>query len=157
MKTKLEKNLTWLFFFILLLGSLAANVTVNQTFGYFGEPAEEAIAWSEGIKGLQMSIVFLRCLGVFTFFGSLLLFIVYSVHSIREGVLFPRKNIALLYVCVLASFIYFLCNDNLHIVTQAERSFRITFEALVVPSLILVFAFLYKAAVQINEENSLTI
>lgn len=157
MKTKLEKNLTWLFFFILLLGALATNVVVNQTFGYFGEPAEEAISWSEGIKGLQISIVFLRCLGVFAFFGSLLLFMVYSIWSIREGVFFLRKNIALLYVCVVASFIYFLGNDNLHIVTQAERSFRITFEAMLVPSLILVFAFLYKAAVQINEENSLTI
>jgi hypothetical protein len=63
----------------------------------------------------------------------------------------------MLFVCAAVSFIYFLCNDNLHIVTSAERNFVITMESVIVPLVILVFGFMYKAAVQVSEENSLTI
>lgn len=157
MKTRLQKSLTGICLFIILIGSTSVLVTVDQTFGYFGEPVEQAISWSEDIMALQMAIVILRCVSLMAFFGCLLLFIINFVHSIKAGQLFPRKSIPLLFVCAVVSFIYFLCNDNLHIVTSAERNFVITMESVIVPLVILVFAFMYKAAVQVSEENSLTI
>ena len=157
MKTRLQKSLTGICLFIILIGSTSVLVTLDQTFGYFGEPVEQAISWSEDIMALQMAIVILRCVSLMAFFGCLLLFIINFVHSIKAGQLFPRKSIPLLFVCAVVSFIYFLCNDNLHIVTSAERNFVITMESVIVPLVILVFAFMYKAAVQVSEENSLTI
>ncbi len=157
MKKRLQKSLTGICLFIILIGSTSVLVTVDQTFGYFGEPVEQAISWSEDIMALQMAIVILRCVSLMAFFGCLLLFIINFVHSIKAGQLFPRKSIPLLFVCAAVSFIYFLCNDNLHIVTSAERNFVITMESVIVPLVILVFAFMYKAAVQVSEENSLTI
>lgn len=150
-------SLTGICLFIILIGSASVLVTIDQTFGYFGEPVEQAISWSEDIMALQMAIVILRCVSLMAFFGCLLLFIINFVHSIKAGQLFPRKSISLLFVCAAVSFIYFLCNDNLHIVTSAERNFVITMESVIVPLVILVFAFMYKAAVQVSEENSLTI
>ena len=157
MKKRLQKSLTGICLFIILIGSTSVLVTVDQTFGYFGEPVEQAISWSEEIMALQMAIVILRCVSLMAFFGCLLLFIINFVHSIKAGQLFPRKSIPMLFVCTAVSFIYFLCNDNLHIVTSAERNFVITMESVIVPLVILVFAFMYKAAVQVSEENSLTI
>ena len=157
MKKRLQKSLTGICLFIILIGSASVLVTVDQTFGYFGEPVEQAISWSEDIMALQMAIVILRCVSLMAFFGCLLLFIINFVHSIKAGQLFPRKSIPQLFVCAAVSFIYFLCNDNLHIVTSAERNFVITMESVIVPLVILVFAFMYKAAVQVYEENSLTI
>jgi hypothetical protein len=157
MKKRLQKSLTGICLFIILIGSASVLVTVDQTFGYFGEPVEQAISWSEDIMALQMAIVILRCVSLMAFFGCLLLFIINFVHSIKAGQLFPRKSIPRLFVCAAVSFIYFLCNDNLHIVTSAERNFVITMESVIVPLVILVFAFMYKAAVQVSEENSLTI
>lgn len=157
MKKRLQKSLTGICLFIILIGSASVLVTVDQTFGYFGEPVEQAISWSEDIMALQMAIVILRCVSLMAFFGCLLLFIINFVHSIKADQLFPRKSIPLLFVCAAVSFIYFLCNDNLHIVTSAERNFVITMESVIVPLVILVFAFMYKAAVQVSEENSLTI
>ena len=157
MKKRLQKSLTGICLFIILIGSTSVLVTVDQTFGYFGEPVEQAISWSEDIMALQMAIVILRCVSLMAFFGCLLLFIINFVHSIKAGQLFPRKSIPQLFVCAAVSFIYFLCNDNLHIVTSAERNFVITMESVIVPLVILVFAFMYKAAVQVSEENSLTI
>ena len=157
MKKRLQKSLTGICLFIILIGSTSVLVTVDQTFGYFGEPVEQAISWSEDIMALQMAIVILRCVSLMAFFGCLLLFIINFVHSIKAGQLFPRKSIPQLFVCAAVSFIYFLCNDNLHIVTSAERNFVITMESMIVPMIILVFAFMYKAAVQVYEENSLTI
>jgi hypothetical protein len=157
MKKRLQKSLTGICLFIILIGSVSVLVTVDQTFGYFGEPVEQAISWSEDIMALQMAIVILRCVSLMAFFGCLLLFIINFVHSIKAGQLFPRKSIPQLFVCAAVSFIYFLCNDNLHIVTSAERNFVITMESVIVPLVILVFAFMYKAAVQVSEENSLTI
>lgn len=157
MKKRLQKSLTGICLFIILIGSTSVLVTVDQTFGYFGEPVEQAISWSEDIMALQMAIVILRCVSLMAFFGCLLLFIINFVHSIKASQLFPRKSIPLLFVCAAVSFIYFLCNDNLHIVTSAERNFVITMESVIVPLVILVFAFMYKAAVQVSEENSLTI
>ena len=157
MKKRLQKSLTGICLFIILIGAVSVLATVDQTFGYFGEPVEQAISWSEDIMALQMAIVILRCVSLMAFFGCLLLFIINFVHSIKAGQLFPRKSIPLLFVCAAVSFIYFLCNDNLHIVTSAERNFVITMESVIVPLVILVFAFMYKAAVQVSEENSLTI
>lgn len=157
MKTRLQKSLTGIYLFILLIGAVSVLATVDQTFGYFGEPVEQAITWQEDIKALQITIAILRCVSLMAFFGSLLLFIVNFIHSIKAGQLFPKRSIPLLFVCTATSFIYFLCNDNLHIVTCAERNFVITMESMIVPMIILVFAFMYKAAVQVYEENSLTI
>lgn len=157
MNTNLKKNLTILFWIILIVGFYAVNVVINQTLMYFGEPLEGAIKWSEDIMALQLTIIILRCLSLIGFFGGLIVFILFFIQGIKEGILFPRKNIPLLFVCTTFSFVYFLSTDNLHIVKAAERYFTVTMDALLVPSIILIFTFLYKAAVQINEENRLTI
>ena len=157
MKKRLQKSLTGIYLFILFIGALSSLVTVDQTFGYFGEPVEQAISWSEDIMALQMTIAIARCVSLMAFFGSLLLFIVNFIRSIKAGQLFPKRSIPMLFVCAATSFIYFLCNDNLHIVTCGERNFVTTMESIILPLIILVFAFIYKAAVQVYEENSLTI
>lgn len=142
---------------IALMGVLILNFMTNETFGYFGEPAEKSAMWIEGMEWLQSGLIILRFLGAFAFFICLITAILNFIEGVRNGILFPRKNIALLNICAISTFIYLLCSNNMHIVTAAERVFMINIETALIPAIIAVFTIMYKAAVKISEENSLTI
>ena len=114
------------------------------------------MVWIEGFKGLQVSIIMLRLLGAIACFAILLTFLFNSMKAQKNRVLFPRKNIGLLLGLSAASFITLLCSCNMHIV-MGERHINIGFTELFVPIIICIVAIIYRNAVQVSEENSLTI
>ena len=55
-----------------------------------------------------------------------------------------------------ASFITLLCSGNMHIL-MGTRQIELGFTELFVPIIICIVALIYRNAVQVSEENSLTI
>ena len=157
MKKNPTKSLKWLTGAVIVLSLIALSVITCQTFGFFYEyPVQQKAVWIEGFKGMQVSIIMLRLLGAITCFAILLAFLFNSITAQKNRVLFPRKNIGILFGLAVASFITLLCSGNMHIV-MGERYINIGFTELIVPIMICIVALIYRNAVQVSEENNLTI
>ncbi len=157
MKKNSTKSLKGLTGAVIVLGLIALGVIITQSFGFFyGYPVQQKAEWIEGLKGLQVSIIFLRLIGTVTCFSLLLTFLFNSIKAQKNGVLFPRKNVGILFSLAAASFITLVCSGNMHIVL-GTRQIELGFTELFVPIIICIVALIYRNAVQVSEENSLTI
>ncbi|MBE6239495.1 MAG: hypothetical protein E7113_05530 [Bacteroidales bacterium] len=155
MKTNTTRSLKWLTGAVIALGLMALALFTVQSFGFFTGTPQKAV-WIEGFKGMQVSIIILRLIGSITCFSLILAFLFNSIKGQKNGELFLRKNIGILFGLAAASFITLLCSGNMHIV-MGERHINIGFTELFVPIIICIVALIYRNAVQVSEENSLTI
>ena len=157
MKQNSTKSLKWLTGAVIVLGLISLGIITSQTFGFFyGYPVQQRAEWIEGFKCMQMSIIVLRLAGTITCFALLLAFLFSSIKAQKNGVLFPRKNIGILFSLAAASFVTLFCSGNMHIV-MGTRYINLGFTELFVPVIICIVALIYRNAVQVSEENSLTI
>ena len=155
MKTNTTRSLKWLTGAVIALGLMALALFTVQSFGFFTGTPQKAV-WIEGFKGMQVSIIIMRLIGSITCFSLLLAFLFNSIKGQKNGELFQRKNIGILFGLAAASFITLLCSGNMHIV-MGERHINIGFTELFVPIIICIVALIYRNAVQVSEENNLTI
>ena len=155
MRKDSTKSLKWFTGAVIVLGLIALAVITAQSFGFFYGRPQKAV-WIEGFKGMQISIIILRLIGAYTSLALLLVFLFNSIKAQKNGVLFPRKNIGILFGLAATSFITLLCRGNMHIVL-GTRHINLGVAELIVPILICIVALMYRNAVQVSEENSLTI
>lgn len=155
MKTNSTKSLKWLTGAVIVIGLMALALITVQSFGFFYGIPQKAV-WIEGFKGMQITLIILRLVGGFTSFALLLAFLFNSIKAQKNGVLFPRKNVGLLFGLAAASFITLFSMENMHLMA-GTRHISIGFDELFVPIIICIVALIYRNAVQVSEENSLTI
>ena len=155
MKKNSTNSLNWLTGAVIVLGLITLTITTVQSFGFFTGTPQKAV-WVEGLKGLQVSIIILKLIGSITCFSLLLAFLFNSIKAQKNGVLFPRKNVSILFCLAAASFITLLCCGNMHIV-MGTRQIEFGFTELFVPIIICIVALIYRNAVQVSEDNCLTI
>ena len=155
MKKNSTKSLKWLTGIVAFFSSIAVARMTVQTFGFFyGKP--QVAVWIDGMEVFQGSIAICRLLGGIALFSLLIAFLVNSIKGLNSGVLFPRKNISILFCAAAASFIFLFSNTNIDLVL-GRRVFQIDITEIIVPAIICTFAIMYKVAVKVSEENSLTI
>lgn len=155
MKKNSTNSLKWLTGAVIVLGLIALAIITVQSFGFFTGTPQKA-EWVEGFKGLQVSIIILKLIGSITCFSLLLAFLFNSIKAQKNGVLFPRKNVSILFCLAAASFFTLLCCGNMHIV-MGKGYINIGFTELFVPIIICIVALIYRNAVQVSEDNCLTI
>ena len=155
MKKNSTKSLKWLTGVAIFFSLIAVARMTVQTFGlFYGRP--QPAVWIDGLEVFQGSIAILRLLGGITLFGLLIAFLLNSIKGLKSGVLFPRKNISILFWAAAASFIFLFCNTNIDLVL-GKRVFQLDIQEILVPTVICAFAIMYKVACNVSEENSLTI
>lgn len=155
MKQNSTKSLKWLTGTVAFFSLIATARMTVQTIGFFCGRPQPAV-WIDGLETLQGSIAVFRLLGGIAFFALLIAFLLNSIKGLNSGVLFPRKNIAILFWAAAAAFVFLLCQTNTDLVL-GKRIFQIEINEILVPAIICTFAILYKVAVRVSEENSLTI
>ena len=155
MKKNSTRSLKWLTGAVIVFCLLALALITVQSLGFFTGTPQKAV-WIEGYKGMQISFIIMRLIGAISSFALLLAFLFNSIKAQNNGVLFPRKNVGLLFTLAAVSFITLLCSNNMHII-RGERHINIGFTDLIVPILICIVALIYRNAVQVCEENRLTI
>ena len=157
MKQNSTKSLKWLTGVAGFFCLIAVVRMTTQTLGFFfGHAVAQRVVWIDGIELFQGSIAIFRWLGGIALFGLLIAFMLNSIKGLNNGVLFPRKNISILFCAAAISFVFFFCNTNIGMVL-GERVFKIDITEILVPAIICTFAIMYKVAVNVSEENSLTI
>ena len=155
MKQNSTKSLKWLTGVAVFFSLFATARMTVQTVGFFYGRPYPAV-WSDGLEVFQGSIAIFRLLGGIALFGLLIAFLLNSIKGLNNGVLFPRKNISTLFCTAAASFVFLFCNTNIDLVL-GERVLKLDIQEILVPTIICAFAIMYKAAVKVSEENSLTI
>ena len=155
MKQNSTKSLKWLTGIAVFFSLIATARMTVQTVGFFYGRPYPAV-WIDGLEVFQGSIAIFRLLGGIALFGLLIAFMLNSIKGLNNGVLFPRTNISTLFCTAAASFVFLFCNTNIDLVL-GKRVLQLDIQEILVPTIICAFAIMYKAAVKVSEENSLTI
>lgn len=157
MKQNSIKSITAISVAIIAFCGLSALFVLAQGFIGFISPENVGVIWSEEIKGFQMLVALGRMLGGASFFGLITAFLIKSIKGLKNGVLFPASNVPVLYFSALALFIYNFCYANGGILTGGESNLLLDTDDITISLIVVAFAMIYKIAVKISDENSLTI
>ena len=151
------KSITMVSVMIIVFCALSAAFVVMQGIMAFVKPENIGVAWSDSVKGFQLFVAIGRPLGGALFFGLITTFLVKTIKGLKNGSLFPAVNVPILYASAIALFIYSFCYSNVGILTGSEHNLLIDTDDVVVSLILVVFAMIYRIAVKVSEENSLTI
>ena len=160
MKNNSTKKLYTVLGIILFLSTVNALHVTFQGIGGLVCPESFGIQWLDTDKWMQVTVLIGRMVGGLAFSALLYAFTINTVKGYKAGVLFPRKNFAILMACSVALFVYVFCYDNMQLVglpNDAVRQIELDLNTVVSSLTFVVFALMYKVAVKVSEENSLTI
>ena len=117
------------------------------------------VIWSDEMEiiAFQIFIATGRILGGAFFFGLITAFLVKTIKGLKNGILFPASNVPILYFSALALFVYNFCYNNGGILTGGESNLLLDTDDITISLIVVAFAMIYKIAVKISDENSLTI
>lgn len=157
MKQNSTKSLKWLTAVTVSCGAIYLVMIGFQTFALFSNsPHLQKADWQDDIRILQGSIAIFRFLGAAGSLACLTAFLINSVKALNNGILFPRRNIGILFYTAASTFVFMVCDSNIQILF-GSRSINLGYFEILVPVVICAFAIIYRVAVRISEENSLTI
>ena len=160
MKKNSTKKLYTVLGIILFISTVNALHATCQGIGGLISPESFGIEWLEMDKWMQITVLVGRMVGGFVFSALLYAFSINTIKGYKAGVLFPRKNFGILIACSVALFVYMFCYDNMALVgiaNDAVRQIVLDLNTVVCSMTFVVFALMYKIAIKVSEENSLTI
>ena len=158
MRTKNYKTMIAISIFALLLCIVGIVWIVAQSY-YINMTSDTGSIWHEDLYPIQLVIFFGRLIFKSLFYLLIMVFLFKQQRAIKNGVLFPRANVKVLYGMAFSYLIGNHCSDNIQSVLFIENhaSFVINADTLLYTALLIVFALMYKVAVNVSEENNLTI
>ena len=161
MKTKSYKGLLGATLFASLL--CVANIvwTICQSYFVCTESGEGCIIWHEDLYPMQITIFVGRLLFMNAFYALIVVFLVKQYKAVKCGILFPRANIGIMYTIAVCYLIGNFCHANFDTLvipeTEGSANLVISTNTLIYAMLLLAFASIYRIAVKVSEENTLTI
>ena len=157
MKQNSIKSITAISIAIMVFCGLSALLVIVQGFFGFVSPEKVGVVWLDEMKTFQIFIASGRILGGAFYFGLITAFLVKTIKGLKNGILFPASNVRILYFSALALFVYNFCYNNGGILTGGESNLLLDTDDIAISLILVVFAMIYKIAVKISDENSLTI
>ena len=160
MKKNSTKKLYTVLGIILCISTVNALHATCQGIGGLISPESFGIEWLEMDKWMQITVLVGRMVGGLVFSALLYAFTINTIKGYKAGVLFPRKNFGILIACSVALFVFMFCYDNMALVgiaNDAVRQIVLDLNTVVCSMTFVVFALMYKIAIKVSEENSLTI
>ena len=160
MKKNSTKKLYTVLGIILFISTVNALHATCQGIGGLISPESFGIEWLEMDKWMQITVLVGRMVGGLVFSALLYSFTINTIKGYKAGVLFPRKNFGILIACSVALFVYMFCYDNMALVgiaNDAVRQIVLDLNTVVCSMTFVVFALMYKIAIKVSKENSLTI
>lgn len=142
MKKNTTKSLKWLTGFTTIIGALYLLLLGCQTYRcFFDYPAGQVAVWMDDCKLLQGNILVFKLIGAVATYGCIISFLLNSIGALKNGTIFPRKNVKILFGTAVSSFIFIVCNSNTHIVF-GERQIQLDLIEIIVPVVICAFAII---------------
>lgn len=159
METKGYKGMMGVTIFASLLCVMSIVWIIVQSYFISTESGEGCIVWHEELYPIQYTIFYGRLIFKSLFYLLIALFLFKQLKAIKNGVLFPRANVKILYGMALSYFIGNTCDENVSTALFFENSGSLVLnsDTWLYVALLIVFALIYKVAVSVSEENNLTI
>ena len=155
MKNSTQRNIKWLSIAILVIATLNIvfiySVTINQLW------IEKAVVWNQDKLAWQTFIIAGRFIGATLLYVFCVIFLVRTNRSLKNGVVFPKSNIALIRWTALVAALLTFVRSNYDDVLQGGTDSVLDGNTLFVPLVILLFAGLYKMAYLTAKDSSLAI
>lgn len=121
---------------------------------------EGRIVFHEDFYPMQITIFIGYLLFKTSFYLLLILFVVKQCRAIKNGSIFLRANIKIAYLMSACYFIGNFCDNNMEtfVIPNGTRpEIQIVSDSIIFAILLFIFSILYKVAVDVSEENNLTI
>lgn len=120
---------------------------------------EGVINWDSPRIGVKVTFFILHRIAMLTMAGLFTAFIINILRYLKDGTIFSRVNVILLWVMVLVLPIYSFLSDNKSIACAKtdELAVVITDNMFLYPLVALIIASLYKIAYDVAEDQKLTI
>ncbi|MBR5639896.1 MAG: hypothetical protein IKW83_09050 [Muribaculaceae bacterium] len=120
---------------------------------------EGVIHWDSPMIGLKLTMFIVHRIALLTMAGLFAAFIINILRYLKDGTIFNRANVTLLWIMVCVLPIYSFLSDNMSIVcsTSEHGEVVLTDNFFLYPLVALIIAFLYKIAYDVAEEQKLTI
>lgn len=155
MKNSTQRNIKWLSIAILVIATLNIvfiySVTINRLW------IEKAVVWNQDKLAWQTFIIAGRFIGATLLYVFCVIFLVRTNRSLKNGVVFPKSNIALIRWTALVAALLTFVRSNYDDVLQGGTDSVLDGNTLFVPLVILLFAGLYKMAYLTAKDSSLAI
>lgn len=130
------------------------------TYGVFTSTGgEDVIHWGSPLIGLKVTVFIAHRIALFTMAMLLAAFVINILRNLKNGTIFNRANVVLLWVMVILLTIYSFLSDNLDIAFSPIEHFDVVLSdnLFLYPLVSLIIALLYKIAYDASEEQKLTI
>ena len=120
---------------------------------------EGVINWDSPRIGVKVTFFVMQRIAMLVMAGLFTAFIINVLRYLKDGTIFSRSNVILLWVMVLVLPIYSFLSDNMSIACERTDNLAIvvTDNMFLYPLVALVVASLYKIAYDVAEEQKLTI
>lgn len=156
MKTKNFKTLTAITAFAIFFCVINAVWVCVQSYNIYTEE-NNFLTFTKGARFIYMAIFYGRLIFLPLYNILLITFLAKQLVAIKNGILFPRANVALLFIAAAFYFIGNFFTDNLSLLYFENNPLMINDTTVIYTLLFIIFGILYKVAVDVSEENNLTI
>ena len=155
MNNSTQQSIKWLSVAILFFATIYIVsiyvFTINQIW------IQKAVVWNQDKLAWQIFIIAGRFIGSTLLYVFCWIFLVRTNRSLKNGVIFPKSNIALIrwtaLVTVLATFVHANYDD----VIDGAHSSVLDANTFIIPLAVLLFAGLYKMAYLTAKDSNLAI
>ena len=161
MNEKLTMTLKWLSYVALFFCAAWFIFLCYQSYHQVFDTTGSHIHWeAKQNQVLFVSAVFiLYFLLTLAMIGVCVAFILNTIRGIKNEELFPRKNIRLIFIAALLTFLQTVASDNLSqaFIVRGPGIISLTSNPFVQSLIVLIFGILYKMAHQVAAEHDLTV
>ena len=158
MKNKTQNSIKWLSIAILFFATVTVAFIYAQTINTLWlSPENQRVVWNPDKLGWQVFIIAGRLVGVTLLYIFCWIFLVRTNRSLKNGVIFPKSNIALIRWTALVTVLVTFVRSNYDDVIHGAHSSILDGNTIFVPLAVLLFAGLYKMAYLTAKDSSLAI
>ena len=155
MKNSTQKSIRWLSIAILTIATIYVAfiycTMINQLW------IQQSVVWNPDKRAWQYFILAGRFISVALLYVFCWIFLVRTNRSLKNGVIFPKSNIALIRWSALAAALATFAHANYEDVLQGATCSVLDGNTFFIPLAILLFAGLYKMAYLTAKDSSLAI
>lgn len=155
MRNSTQKNIQGLSIAILIIATLYVAfiycTTINQLW------IQKSVVWNPDKLGWQYFIIAGRFVGAALLYAFCAIFLVRTNRSLKNGVIFPKANVALIRWAALVSVLVTFVHANYEDTIQGATCSVLDGNTFFVPLVVLFFAGLYKMAYLTAKDSHLAI
>ena len=153
-----QKSIKRLSVAILIIGGLTLVYTYLQMFSRIWMDSNiHHIIWNPDARGWQIFILAARFIGITLLFILCCIFLHRTNQGLKDGVIFPKSNIALIRWTALVAALLAFVRTNYGAVMKGEPNLLLDSNTILIPLIVLLFAGLYKMAYLAAEDSNLAI